>query len=119
MGDPAARPKPAISRAEWGLLLLLAAVQFTNVLDFVIVMPLAPMAKRDFRITSEQFGHIVAAYGLASFFGSILAAKFLDRFGRKAALDRKSTRLNSSHGYISYAVFCLKKKKILQRYHCP
>src|SRR2546422_6430939 len=27
-----------------------------------------------------------------------------------ASLDRKSTRLNSSHGYISYAVFCLKKK---------
>src|SRR2546429_7260730 len=27
--------------------------------------------------------------------------------------DRKSTRLNSSHGYISYAVFCLKKKKTL------
>src|SRR5687768_17821537 len=29
----------------------------------------------------------------------------------EALLDRKSTRLNSSHGYISYAVFCLKKKK--------
>src|SRR2546422_3996735 len=29
--------------------------------------------------------------------------------------DRKSTRLNSSHGYISYAVFCLKKKKITLR----
>src|SRR3989449_3845461 len=29
--------------------------------------------------------------------------------------DRKSTRLNSSHGYISYAVFCLKKKKKLHR----
>src|SRR2546422_3541155 len=29
--------------------------------------------------------------------------------------DRKSTRLNSSHGYISYAVFCLKKKKIERR----
>src|SRR2546422_2534239 len=28
-----------------------------------------------------------------------------------AEIDRKSTRLNSSHGYISYAVFCLKKKK--------
>src|SRR2546429_8693439 len=28
----------------------------------------------------------------------------------RARLDRKSTRLNSSHGYISYAVFCLKKK---------
>src|SRR5205809_5161329 len=28
-----------------------------------------------------------------------------------SSIDRKSTRLNSSHGYISYAVFCLKKKK--------
>src|SRR2546422_7773674 len=31
--------------------------------------------------------------------------------GGKSERDRKSTRLNSSHGYISYAVFCLKKKK--------
>src|SRR3989449_5163684 len=40
-----------------------------------------------------------------------------DDVGRRARVlrgdgkDRKSTRLNSSHGYISYAVFCLKKKK--------
>src|SRR2546422_4823282 len=33
-------------------------------------------------------------------------------------LDRKSTRLNSSHGYISYAVFCLKKKKNNDRATC-
>src|SRR2546429_6996793 len=32
--------------------------------------------------------------------------------------DRKSTRLNSSHGYISYAVFCLKKKKTPQSHTC-
>src|SRR3989449_5623401 len=32
------------------------------------------------------------------------------------AQDRKSTRLNSSHGYISYAVFCLKKKKKTPRH---
>src|SRR2546429_9864490 len=32
---------------------------------------------------------------------------------RWRGLDRKSTRLNSSHGYISYAVFCLKKKKTI------
>src|SRR2546422_7964392 len=31
--------------------------------------------------------------------------------GQTLYIDRKSTRLNSSHGYISYAVFCLKKKK--------
>src|SRR2546422_5289805 len=35
-----------------------------------------------------------------------------EEYGSRATvLDRKSTRLNSSHGYISYAVFCLKKKK--------
>src|SRR5687768_18165971 len=34
-----------------------------------------------------------------------------DHHCRERTLDRKSTRLNSSHGYISYAVFCLKKKK--------
>src|SRR3989449_6243166 len=33
-----------------------------------------------------------------------------DEFARLQVIDRKSTRLNSSHGYISYAVFCLKKK---------
>src|SRR2546429_1765046 len=33
--------------------------------------------------------------------------------GDEAAADRKSTRLNSSHGYISYAVVCLKKKKTM------
>src|SRR2546422_428244 len=40
------------------------------------------------------------------------ALEIADRMATNAeALDRKSTRLNSSHGYISYAVFCLKKKK--------
>src|SRR2546429_1306884 len=34
-----------------------------------------------------------------------------DGRGEVCQIDRKSTRLNSSHGYISYAVFCLKKKK--------
>src|SRR5687768_18340296 len=33
------------------------------------------------------------------------------KFSRLSGRDRKSTRLNSSHGYISYAVFCLNKKK--------
>src|SRR2546422_5691111 len=38
-----------------------------------------------------------------------LRLRQIEPFGSKG--DRKSTRLNSSHGYISYAVFCLKKKK--------
>src|SRR5256884_6062609 len=36
--------------------------------------------------------------------------RYVDALARSGSEDRKSTRLNSSHGYISYAVFCLKKK---------
>src|SRR2546422_5428585 len=46
---------------------------------------------------------------------------FVSRAYVNDAPDRKSTRLNSSHGYISYAVFCLKKKKkqnILRNTRC-
>src|SRR5687768_18090880 len=38
------------------------------------------------------------------------------RFIQESEGDRKSTRLNSSHGYISYAVFCLKKKKKIKKH---
>src|SRR5256884_5723921 len=45
---------------------------------------------------------------------NVAAAKAIFRTKHITALpDRKSTRLNSSHGYISYAVFCLKKKKFM------
>src|SRR2546422_3535163 len=43
-------------------------------------------------------------------YSMLLEALFSATIGKRL-LDRKSTRLNSSHGYISYAVFCLKKKK--------
>src|SRR2546427_1329431 len=49
----------------------------------------------------------------ASVQGDTIAASFNVAEGR----DRKSTRLNSSHSQISYAVFCLKKKKIMYRDH--
>src|SRR2546429_4875655 len=48
--------------------------------------------------------HAMAGHGHGNRVGS-------DGAGHGARADRKSTRLNSSHGYISYAVFCLKKKK--------
>lgn len=77
---------PRISRSEWEILLILAAIQFTNILDFVIVMPLAPSLKADLGIDSKQFGWFVASYGFASFVGTVFAARLLDRFGRKRAL---------------------------------
>src|SRR2546429_6003698 len=43
--------------------------------------------------------------------GELLEAELQPGERGAQLVDRKSTRLNSSHGYISYAVFCLKKKK--------
>src|SRR2546427_4343469 len=43
--------------------------------------------------------------------GDVLVADANTGWTQHAAIDRKSTRLNSSHSQISYAVFCLKKKK--------
>src|SRR2546429_4884346 len=60
---------------------------------------------------------IDAAHGVNAGARSVLTAQ--QRGARRLAVrpDRKSTRLNSSHGYISYAVFCLKKKKT--RHYAP
>src|SRR2546422_7615620 len=69
-------------------------------------------------VTAESFGrlsldnyHALLAPG--SFRDSILNTLILG--AATASADRKSTRLNSSHGYISYAVFCLKKKKNIHK----
>src|SRR2546422_1922915 len=55
--------------------------------------------------------HNQFSYGSGPTLGLDLGHSFSRRFEARLFLDRKSTRLNSSHGYISYAVFCLKKKK--------
>src|SRR2546422_7335655 len=58
----------------------------------------------------------VEGYGLPA--AARAAVRVLDKNGAdvwRDTIDRKSTRLNSSHGYISYAVFCLKKKKYAPR----
>src|SRR3712207_8549552 len=54
-------------------------------------------------------------YGMAhplGIYGEVRGARDAHRCWTGAMLDRKSTRLNSSHANISYAVFCLKKKKL-------
>src|SRR2546430_12148941 len=51
--------------------------------------------------------------GFANSMGEVMA---IDDAAEMDAGDRKSTRLNSSHSQISYAVFCLKKKRLLMNY---
>src|SRR2546429_6722482 len=73
-----------------------------------------------FRSADLRVGDWVLAIGSPFGFESSVTAGVVSAKGRTLPddsfvpflqTDRKSTRLNSSHGYISYAVFCLKKKK--------
>jgi predicted MFS family arabinose efflux permease len=71
---------------EWLLLLMLAALQFTVAVDFVIMMPLGPQLMRIFDINTPSFNLAVSAYAGAAGISGICAALFLDRFDRKIAL---------------------------------
>jgi predicted MFS family arabinose efflux permease len=84
-GD-AAREPLRLTRAEWFLLLVLAAVQFTHIIDFVIVMPLGPVFKSALNLSVQEFGWMVSAYAFSAGVTGLFAAWFLDRFDRKKAL---------------------------------
>jgi predicted MFS family arabinose efflux permease len=71
---------------ELRLLLVLAAVQFTHVVDFMIMMPLGPQFMRLFGIDPRQFGFLVSAYTFAAAASGFLAAFRIDRADRKRAL---------------------------------
>ena len=70
-------------RREHWLLLTLASIQFTSVLDFMIMMPLGPQLTQLFDISAGQFGFLVSAYTFAAGLSGLLAATYIDRFGRK------------------------------------
>jgi predicted MFS family arabinose efflux permease len=74
-----------LSRAEWLVLLALAAIQFTHVVDFMIVMPLGPDLKESLHLDPRQFSTLVAVYGFSASMAGLLAARFMDRYDRKTA----------------------------------
>lgn len=85
---PAGGPPPAAARdlPERQILLLVAAVQFVNVLDFMIVMPLAPDFARALGIPADRLGLLAGAYTAAAATAGIAGSFFLDRFDRRSAL---------------------------------
>ncbi|MDD5180264.1 MAG: MFS transporter [Gallionellaceae bacterium] len=74
---------PLSARDEKHLLLTLAGIQFTHILDFMIIMPLGPMLMRSFNLTTGQFGLLVSAYTFTAAVSAILAATVIDRFNRR------------------------------------
>ncbi|OFZ66176.1 MAG: MFS transporter [Betaproteobacteria bacterium RBG_16_56_24] len=68
------------------LLLTLAGIQFSHILDFMIMMPLGPVLIKAFGISTHEFGLLVASYSFSAALSGLLAATFIDRFERKRFL---------------------------------
>lgn len=77
-------PSPAPN--ERALLFTLAGIQFTHIVDFMVMMPLGPQFTRLFGISDAQFGLLVSAYTLAAGVSGLAASAFIDRFERKSLL---------------------------------
>ena len=77
---------PTARYSERTLLLLLAAVQFTHILDFMVIMPLGEQLMRELAIGPGQFSHLVAAYTISAGVVGLITAPFMDRFDRRKVL---------------------------------
>jgi MFS transporter, DHA1 family, inner membrane transport protein len=75
-----------MNRNERILLFLLASINFTHILDFMIIMPLGNYLMPYFHISTQQFSLIVSAYSYAAFTSGIIAAFVIDNFDRKKSL---------------------------------
>jgi predicted MFS family arabinose efflux permease len=88
---PFTASQPRLS--ERSLILLLAAVHFVNVLDFMMVMPLGPDLARALDMPAARLGVVGGSYTAAAALGGLLGMFFLDRFDRRRALAVAMTGL--------------------------
>jgi len=91
---------PKITRSEWAMLLVLVAIHFTHMVDFVIIMPLGGRLMSELAISPQQFSWIVSAYALAAGIASLVATLGMDRF------DRKSVLLTMYAGFTLSTLLC-------------
>jgi DHA1 family inner membrane transport protein len=72
--------------SERVILLVLAGIQFTHIMDFMVMMPLAPQLMRELDLGAGEFSALVAAYSIAAGVVGLLSAPFIDRFDRRTLL---------------------------------
>lgn len=88
------------TRYEMFVVAILAILQFTVVLDFMVLSPLSAILLEELSITTSQFGLVVSAYAFSAGASGLLAAGFADKF------DRKRILLFFYTGFILGTLFC-------------
>ena len=97
--NPAAELIPFTSYQVF-IIALLALLQFTIILDFMIISPLGDLLMKKLDLVPSQFGSIVSVYAISAGVSGILAAGFADKF------DRKKLLLFFYTGFLLGTVFC-------------
>src|SRR5215471_2745157 len=91
---------PSFSGYQKFVVAVLAFLQFTVILDFMILSPLGAILIPTLKITPSQFGFVVSAYAFSAGISGFLAAGFADRF------DRKRLLLFFYSGFIAGTALC-------------
>lgn len=89
-----------IRRRERLVLAALSAVQFTTIVDFMVVMPLGPQLMRAMKIDPAQFGLIVSSYTFAAGVAGLVASTVVDRFPRRTSF------IGLYAGFLLGTLFC-------------
>lgn len=91
--------KPFTSYQKF-VIAIIALIQFTVVLDFMVMSPLSPIVMKSLSIKPSQFGFVVAAYAFSAFISGILAAGIADKY------DRKKFLMVFYAGFVIGTLFC-------------
>jgi predicted MFS family arabinose efflux permease len=92
--------KPKFDSYQIFMIAVLAIIQFTVILDFMVLSPLGAILMPKLKITTAQFGFVVSAYAFSAGATGLLAAGFADKF------DRKKFLLFFYFGFLMGTVFC-------------
>jgi len=91
--------KPFTSYQKF-VIAIIALIQFTVVLDFMVMSPLSPMVMKALQIKPSQFGFVVAAYAISAFVSGIFASSVADKY------DRKKFLMVFYAGFVVGTLFC-------------
>lgn len=94
------KPTQQFSRYQKGVIALLAIVQFTVILDFMVMAPLGDVLMKSMHLGAKQFASAVSAYAFSAGVSGLLAAGFADKY------DRKKLLLIFYTGFIAGTLLC-------------
>jgi predicted MFS family arabinose efflux permease len=97
---PMNKPAESFTAYQKFIIAILSVLQFSVVLDFMVLSPLGAILLDELDIQTSQFGLVVSAYAISAGLSGILAAGFADRF------DRKKFLLFFYTGFIAGTLFC-------------